>query len=84
MTEEQVKKIARAVAAQMMELDGYPMFVSNMERYRQELSAQPTPAWADKELAEARRMGVTDGSRPLDLASRCEVAAMIVRAAGEK
>ncbi len=79
MTEEQVKKIAQAVLAQVMELDGYPMFVRHMEQYRAELAAQPAPDWAVKEWDRAQKLGVTDGSRPQDFISRAEAAVMVVR-----
>lgn len=81
MTEAQVKQIARAVVAQMMELDSYPMFVQNMERYRNEIGQLPPPSWAEKDLTEAITMHVTDGSRPQDLCTRAEAAAMAIRAA---
>lgn len=38
------------------------------------------PAWAAKEFQEAIDLGITDGSRPGDPATRCEVAVMIRRA----
>ena len=81
MTEEQVKKLARAVAAQVMELDGYAMFARNMERYRQELGKLSVPAWAVKtgEWDRAAQAGLTDGARPQDLVTRAEAAAMALR-----
>ena len=60
----------------------YEQWKEYMDRYRRELGTQPAPSWSAQELEEARRLGVTDGSRPLDLASRCEVAAMVLRARG--
>lgn len=81
MTEEQVKKIARAVCAQLMELDGYPMFLRHMEQYRDELKQKP-PTMPEL-LEEAKAMGLTDGSRPRDLVTREECAVMS-RAAAKK
>lgn len=64
----------------------YEQWKTFMERYREELGELPAPAWANKtgELAKATEMGVTDGTRPQDLATRAEVAAMIVRGAQKK
>lgn len=82
MTEEQVKEIARTVVSQMMELDSYPIFVQNMEKYRRELGKLPAPAWAQNtgEWEKAAKSGLTDGSRPQDLVTRAEAAAMVLRA----
>lgn len=80
MTEEQVKAIARAVVSQMMELDSYPLFVRNMEKYREELGKLPVPDWAQTEHELARAAGFTDGTRPCDFASRQEVFSMVLRA----
>lgn len=80
MSEEQVKKIARAVCAQLMELDGYPMFLRHMEQYRAELKKMP--AGMPELLAEAKAMGLTDSSRPRDLVTR-EEAAIMARAAAK-
>lgn len=81
MTEEQVKKIARAVCAQLMELDGYPMFLRHMEQYRDELKQKP-PTMPGL-LEEAKAIGLTDGSRPRDFVTREECAVMS-RAAAKK
>lgn len=80
MTEEQVKKIASAVVSQMMDLDSYPMFVRNMEKYREELGKLPTPNWAQTEHELARAAGFTDGTRPCDFPTRQEVFSMVLRA----
>lgn len=88
MTEAQVKQIAQEVAKtvcaqqQTVQID-YSQFRALMEQYRKELGQLPAPSWAVKngELDQAVKMDITDGSRPQDLASRVEVAAMIVRAA---
>ena len=84
MTEEQVKQIARAVCAQLMELDNYPMFVQNMEKYRQELGKLPVPNWAQTEHEMARAVGLTDGSRPNDFCTRQEAVSMALRAVRPK
>lgn len=57
----------------------YEQWKAYMEQYRAELAAMPAPAWAEEDLAQAKSLGITDGKRPLDLASRCEVAVMIAR-----
>lgn len=80
MTEEQVKTIARTVVSQMMELDSYPMFVRNMEKYREDLGKLPTPDWAQTEHELARAAGFTDGTRPCDFSTRQEVFSMVLRA----
>lgn len=58
------------------------MFSTAMKQYRKELAGLPAPGWFvnNGELAQATEMGITDGSRPQDLATRAEVTAMIVRA----
>lgn len=86
MTEAQVKQIAqevvRAVCAQQDGQAGYERFRAFMERYRQDLAGLSAPAWAVKngELERAVDLGLTDGSRPQDFATRAEVASMIARA----
>lgn len=82
MTEEQVKQIARAVCVQLMELDSYPLFLQNMERYREELGKLSIPEWAKNtgEWAKATAQGLTDGTRPQALVTRAEAAAMSLRA----
>lgn len=58
----------------------YEQWKEFMARYRQELSERPAPEWGQKELEQAKDLGFTDGKRPQDLASRQEVASMILRA----
>lgn len=60
----------------------YEQWKAYMERYRKELGALPAPEWAVKteEWVKATEMSLTDGTRPQDIASRAEVAAMILRA----
>lgn len=58
----------------------YGQWKEFMERYRQELGQLPAPGWGQGELEQAKELGLTDGSRPQDLATRQEVASMIIRA----
>ena len=52
----------------MMDMTGFP-------------GGEPTlSGWGAAELERARELGLTDGSRPLDLATRQEVVSMVVRA----
>lgn len=67
--------VARTVEEEVQ----YARFRAHMARYRRELAAQP-PAMADL-LAEAKHMGLTDGSRPRDLVTREECAVMARAAA---
>lgn len=41
---------------------------------------KPTEKWYEKELREAVAMGITDGTRPEDTATRAEAAIMVLRA----
>lgn len=63
------------------EIMTYEQWKKYMERYRAELGALPPSAWAEKDMTEAMANHITDGTRPQDLTTRQEVAAMIVRAA---
>ena len=76
----------RADVARMMrgedEQVTYEQWKEYMDRYRRELGGQPVPEWGRAELEQAQKLGLTDGSRPLDLATRQEVASMVVRAKG--
>lgn len=61
----------------------YDQFKTYMEQYRKELAAQPVPDWAVRtgEWDQAHKAGIiADKSRPQDLVTRAEAAAMIVRA----
>ena len=40
----------------------------------------PPPEWAEKELAEAAELGITDGERPMQLIPRYQAAIMAKRA----
>ena len=62
----------------------YEQWKEFMLRYRQGLAAQEGPEYGRKELAEAVKLGVTDGTRPEDLATRQEVISMVVRALDEE
>lgn len=44
------------------------------------LRSLPAPGWAKSELEEARAMGITDGTRPLELIPRYQAAIMAKRA----
>lgn len=48
------------------------------------LRTQPVPAWAEKELAEAAELGITDGNDPMLPVSRYQAAIMAKRAAENK
>jgi len=58
----------------------YEQWKEYMEQYRKELGDKPGPTWGAAEMTQAVEMGITDGSRPCDMASRQEVVSMIVRA----
>ena len=44
------------------------------------LKKQPAPAWAREEVAEAVRLGITDGKEPMALIPRYQAAIMAKRA----
>lgn len=71
---------ARAMRGEDDQMLSYDQFKAYMERYRRELGEQAGPDWGKAEMERARQLGLTDGSRPMDLASRQEVVSMIVRA----
>lgn len=61
----------------------YEQWKTYMEQYRKELAAQPAPDWAEQtgEWDKACKAGIiADKSRPQDLVTRAEAAAMAVRA----
>jgi len=58
----------------------YEQWKAYMEQYRKELGGLPTPSWGVSEMTQAVELGLTDGTRPQDLATRQEVVSMIVRA----
>ena len=45
------------------------------------LRSQPAPKWAEEELEEAKALGITDGTRPMELIPRYQAAIMAKRAA---
>lgn len=49
----------------------------------QKVDPDHLPEWAEKEWEEAKELGITDGTRPGAMATRAEVAAMLVRAIKE-
>lgn len=73
--------VARTMKGEDEEMS-YDQFKAYMEQYRKELASKPAPDWFvnNGELAQAKKMGITDGSRPQDFPTRAETAAMIVRA----
>lgn len=79
----------RADVAQMMKGDEeavtYERWKEYMERYRQELEGKPIPSWAQNtgEWNKAEQEGLVDGSRPQDLVTRAEAAAMVLRSRNE-
>lgn len=58
----------------------YEQWKEYMDRYRRELGGRTVPDWGRAELEQAKKLGLTDGSRPLDLATRQEVVSMVIRA----
>ena len=44
------------------------------------LKKQPVPGWAKEELAEAVKLGITDGKEPMGMVPRCQAAIMAKRA----
>lgn len=55
-----------------------------IEKYFNSLKKKEVPNWAKKELQEAINMGITDGSRGMDYATRMETAIMVKRAAANE
>lgn len=56
-------------------------FAEMMNTYLANLAKQEPPKWAEKELAEARELGITDATRPMQLIPRYQAAIMALRAA---
>ena len=88
------KYIVGAVRPQFDEEDDEDMDINKMieqmtdkqayellEKAQRHAATLPAPDWAAKELAEAKVMGITDGSRPMGLTMRYETAIMTKRAA---
>lgn len=59
----------------------YEKFKEYMDKYMTELSQQDAPDWAKAELNEAVSLGITDGTRPMQLIPRYQAAIMAKRAA---
>lgn len=57
----------------------YEQWKQYMERYRKELAELPASKWAEKELAQAKLEGITDGQRPRSFVTREEAAVMVLR-----
>lgn len=58
----------------------YEEFKEFAQRYRAELGTDPDPVLVPKEFAEAKNIGITDGTRPRALITREEAAVMALRA----
>ena len=61
----------------------YEQWKEYMARYRKERAELPGPGWGAAEMDRAVERGITDGTRPMDWATRQEVASMILRAEGK-
>lgn len=72
--------VAQVMKGEDDEMLTYEQWKEYMTQYRKELRGEPGPAWGADEMAQAVEMGITDGKRPCDLATRQEVVSMIVRA----
>ena len=51
-----------------------------IEKAQRYAAALPAPAWSRPELTDAKESGITDGTRPAALVTRCEAAIMALRA----
>jgi hypothetical protein len=58
-------------------------FNEMMDVYLTQLAAKDVPEWAKTELQEAIDLGITDGTRPMQLIPRYQAAIMAKRAAGK-
>lgn len=67
--------------AEMEEYVTYDTFKKYMEQYRAEQGKLAASNWKNGELDDAKKMGITDGTRPKDLVTREECAVMCARAA---
>lgn len=56
-------------------------FAELMDNYLRNQADLPLPKWAEQELAEARELGITDATRPMQLIPRYQAAIMALRAA---
>ena len=64
---------------EMEEYMTYGEWKKYMEQYRAELSAKTVSPWAKDELEQAKKAGITDGTRPGDFVTREECAVMVQR-----
>lgn len=77
--------VARLLKGEDDEMLSYEQWKAYMEQYRKEQAALPVPDWAVKtgEWDKAKKAGIiADKSRPQDLVTRAEAAAMVIRAKG--
>ena len=51
-----------------------------IREYEEQKAKEPLPAWAKKELDEAIKLGITDGSNPCAPIPRYQAAIMALRA----
>lgn len=59
----------------------YEKWKEYFEKYMEELAEEPVPDWAKAELQAAVDLGITDGTRPMQLIPRYQAAIMAKRAA---
>lgn len=84
LTEEHAVQTAQGIAAALVKLYGlkevdnmtYEKWKEYMEQYRAELSEKSASEYAVSMLEEVKQMGLTDGTRPRDFATREEVSLM--------
>lgn len=55
-------------------------FAELMDTYLKNQAKDPIPKWAEEELEEAKKLGITDGTRPMQLIPRYQAAIMALRA----
>ena len=76
-------EVARTMKGEDDGMLSYEQWKAYMDQYRKELAAQPVPDWAKQtgEWDMAQKAGIiADKSRPQDLITRAEAAAMVTRA----
>ena len=79
------KDVSKIMKGEDDEMLTYDQWKTYMEQYRKELGALEVPEWAVKtgEWKKAEDLKIiADGSRPQDLITRAEAAAMVVRSKG--
>lgn len=77
---EAAKKAAEQAKQEGENMTGEQIY----ERLNEYLAKQPLPDWAKDELAEAVKLGITDGAKPMTLIPRYQAAIMALRAARGK